>query len=60
MFSIWTCFFEWENENLKKKSKITKFVINIPKIMKKAKKNSENDPNKDRNWSINFKSRNLE
>ena len=31
-------FFEWENKNFKKMSKITKFVINLPKIMKKARK----------------------
>ena len=30
-------FFEWENKNFLKMSKITKFVINLPKIMKKAK-----------------------
>ena len=41
IFSIWTCFLEGENENSKKMNKITKFVINLPEIMKKAKRLQE-------------------
>ena len=53
-------FFYWADKNFKKKSKNTKFVINLPKIIEKDKKSSENDPNNDWNWSINSESRNLD
>ena len=49
--------FQWANKNLEKISIISKFVINLWKIMEKVKKNSENNPNNDWNWTINFKSR---
>ena len=31
-------YFEWANKNLKKMSKLTKFVTNLPKILEKEKK----------------------
>ena len=31
-------FFEWENKNLKNRSKTTNFVKNLPKIMEKVEK----------------------
>ena len=33
-----TLFSEWTNKHFKKLSKMTKFVINLPKIMRKEKK----------------------
>ena len=38
VFFVCLFFFEWANKNLEKMNKITKFVINLPKIMENAKK----------------------